>query len=115
MAAAFERAQDLGAMFTESSTSFIDVFVTRITQQHRLLTAGDNNGESFRVKVTRFSSSADFSAIIETAERGFALVERLNKAGDPSLKLEKYLLDWVSTFDHLLLTPGRDACSNLPR
>ena len=45
MAAAFERAQDLGAMFTGSSTSFIDVFVTRITQQHRLLTAGDNNGE----------------------------------------------------------------------
>jgi hypothetical protein len=45
MAAAFERAQDLGAMFTESSTSFIDVFVTRITQQHRLLSSGDNNGK----------------------------------------------------------------------
>ena len=47
MAAAFERAQDLGAMFTESSTSFIDVFVTRITQQHRLLISGDNKGELF--------------------------------------------------------------------
>jgi hypothetical protein len=47
MAAAFERAQDLGAMFTDSSTSFIDVFVTRITQQHRLLTAGNNSGKPF--------------------------------------------------------------------
>ena len=47
MSAAFERAQDLGAMFTESSTSFIDVFVTRITQQHRLLTASDNSGKPF--------------------------------------------------------------------
>jgi len=35
---------------------------------------------------------------METAERGFALLERLNKAGDPTLKLEKYLLEWVSAF-----------------
>ena len=51
MAAAFERAQDLGAMFTESSTSFIDVFVTHITQQHRLLTAGDNSGKTVKSQI----------------------------------------------------------------
>ena len=49
MTAAFERAQDLGAMFTDSSTSFIDVIVTRITQQHRLLTASDNSGEPVKL------------------------------------------------------------------
>jgi hypothetical protein len=51
MAAAFERAQDLGAMFTDSSTSFIDVFVTRITQQHRLLSSSDNSGEPVKLYV----------------------------------------------------------------
>ena len=51
MSAAFERAQDLGAMFTDSSTSFIDVFATRITQQHRLLNAGDNHGKFFESRM----------------------------------------------------------------
>jgi hypothetical protein len=44
MTAAFERAQDLGAMFTEGSTAFIDVFVCRAAQQYRLLTAEGENG-----------------------------------------------------------------------
>lgn len=45
MSAAFDRAQDLGAMFTAGSTSFIDVFVTRAAQQYRLLAASNNEGE----------------------------------------------------------------------
>ena len=45
MSAAFDRAQDLGAMFTDGSTSFIDVFVARAAQQYRFLTADNSSGK----------------------------------------------------------------------
>jgi hypothetical protein len=109
MSAAFDRAQDLGAMFSEGSTSFVELFVARVAQQHRLLTA--DNGTSFTSTVVS-RSPKDYSVIMETAERGFALIERLNKAGDPSLRLEKYLLEWVSLYASLVLTSGRDSCSD---
>jgi hypothetical protein len=101
MADAFERAQDLGAMFTEGSTAFVEVFVTRAAQLHRLMTDDGDPSESHSPKWPVLTRTDDFTPILNTASRGFALVERLNKAGDPSLKLEKYLLNWVGTYTRL--------------
>ena len=47
MSTAFDRAQDLGAMFTENSTSFVDVFVARVSQQYRFLMADEREGELY--------------------------------------------------------------------
>lgn len=51
MAAAFERAQDLGAMFSDTSMSFVDVFVTRVAQQFRMLIEAGDNGKSSCTRV----------------------------------------------------------------
>jgi hypothetical protein len=55
MTAAFDRAQDLGAMFTGASTSFVEVFVTRLAQQHRLLTAEGISGKPAQSSVDHYA------------------------------------------------------------
>jgi len=42
-------------------------------------------------------------------------MERLSKAGDHSLKLEKYLMNWVRINMDQVLTAGRDMCTSTAR
>ncbi|KAK4688382.1 squamous cell carcinoma antigen recognized by T-cells 3, partial [Tremellales sp. Uapishka_1] len=87
----FERALALGKLTApyNSVNGLVDLFAYRAASERRLLVSEDE--------------TEDYHPVMPTLMRGFELVTDMNKAGDPSLKLEKFLLSWVETSAPYLL------------
>ena len=53
-------------------------------------------------------SSGQLNPVLETIKQGVELLHSTHRGGDPTLKLEKFVLEWVSDIVLLKLTPGRN-------
>lgn len=49
--------------------------------------------------------------VLETVRQGVELLQGTHKGGDPTLKLEKFVLEWVSGNTQSELMSGRDEAS----
>lgn len=76
----FQKALDLGLIVGPSEIS--DIFVCRAASVNRLNASSGSAPES----------------IIQLASQAFELINHASRAGDPILRLEKFLLDWSESY-----------------
>lgn len=53
-------------------------------------------------------SSDQLDPVLETVKQGVELLQNTHRGGDPTLKLEKFVLEWVSDLTLSKLTLGRN-------
>ncbi|EIW67704.1 hypothetical protein TREMEDRAFT_69686 [Tremella mesenterica DSM 1558] len=81
----FEKAINLGTLGRKGvpCTALVDVFLHRAAFESRAEPVEDVEG--------------DYHPVIQTLSRGLEAVVKFSQAGDPSLRLEKFLLDWAES------------------
>ncbi|RXK40070.1 hypothetical protein M231_02710 [Tremella mesenterica] len=81
----FEKAINLGTLDRKGvpCTALVDVFLHRAAFESRAEPVEDVEG--------------DYHPVLQTLSRGLEAVVKFSQAGDPSLRLEKFLLDWAES------------------